>query len=273
MVHRELCPSGPTSIPWGMLAEGIPALGRTPVTFWGGVGQGEGKATGQVRDHCRAAFDLVARETAEGRPCVLWGTYVPEFGIAYAVTDDAYLVKSYRTQTGEAEAPIPFDELATPGGPYVLAFPEPADLGPVESDRRSVVHAVATMRYRTGWPQYRSGLDVYAGWIAALEAGTAEPFGNAYNAQCWAEARRLATEFLARMSRRYEALRPLHRAASAMEGAAASLERIASRFPFPGTADHMTGPAISGTVTDLRAAAAADERALAELQVAAATMF
>jgi hypothetical protein len=271
VIHDDLCPSGPTSLPWGPLTEGIPSLGRTPLTFWGGLGT-DGKATGQIRDHCRNAYELVESEIRQNRPCVLWGTYLPEFGIAVGVDAGAFIVESFRANSGESQPPIPFDELAIPGGPYVLAFPAAVTLDPGEADRRAIVAAAHAMQAAIGWPQYHTGREAYDAWIAGLEGNPYDTMGASYNAQCWAEARRGAAEFTGRLVERHPGNRELTEAAKALAITAEALTEVAERFPFPGTS-RASGADLEATVGHLTKARESDAAATRALIGAARAAF
>lgn len=271
VIHDGLCPSGPTSLPWGPLTEGIPSLGRTPLTFWGGLGTEE-TATGQIRDHCQTAYDLVASEIRQNRPSVLWGTYVPEFGIAVGVDDGAFIVESFRVASGEPQPPIPFDALAIPGGPYVLAFPAAVSLDPDEADRRALVTAAAAMQAVTGWPQYHTGGAAYDAWTTGLQRDTFDVMGASYNAQCWAEARRWAVDFTGRLAARHPDNSELAVAAAALATTAEALADVAARFPFPGD-DRPAGEDLKAAVDNLSLAKESDTTATRALISAARYAF
>jgi hypothetical protein len=265
VVHEELCPSGPTSFDWGVLEWGPRLLGRGVVSFKGvQCGGGPGDFT--------AAYELAKREIEAGRPVVLWGAYLPEFAIAYGVEDGSYLVKSFKPFVGEEEPPIPFDKLEAPGGVYVLGFPSAVECSRAEADRQAVYHAVRMIGAPAENPLYASGLAAYDQWVGALEADRAIPFGNAYNAQCWAEAKRFAAEFLARLAARNEAVAgPLGKAAAAYGEAAAEMAKVAELFPFPDPEEKVKDAQIRAQASEaLRAARAAEARAAAAVGEAAA---
>ena len=83
--------------------------------------------------------------------------------------------------------------------------------------------------------------------------------GPSYNAQCWAEARRFAAQYLVRLPARYPALADALAAAVAAAGRSAdALARVAGRFPFPGFGHAVTADDRHAAVADLRLARAAD---------------
>jgi len=235
-VHDELCPSGPTMFDWGMLDHGVNLLGRSTLVFSCTDCHTGDRRNDRTRLHCREAYELVAREVEAGRPCVLWGVYVPEFGVAVGAEDDAFLLKSYREVTGEPQPPLPHDMLNAPGGPYVMAFPTPTDpeRNADHANRYVLGHAVQLLQGRSAFKQYGFGLGAYERWIAALEKNRADMFGNAYNAQCWAEAKRFAHAFLPRIAARHpDAAAALTVATTHYGDVVQAMNRVAELFPFP----------------------------------------
>lgn len=263
-VAEDLCPSGPTAFDWAVLSQGVALLGKSTISFRGGT-------CGGSPEDFRAAYTLVRSEVEAGRPCVLWGTYVPEFGIAVGVEDGSYLVRTFKPLTGEPEPPIAFDKLEVPGGAYVLAFPVPMKMPREVADQAAVYHAAEILSCQSGHPEYRRGLEAYDLWIAALTAGKADAFGNSYNAQCWAEAKRFAHQFLLRLAGRNESVAaPLGRAAEAYGEAAGHMEVVAGLFQFPDTSGQVNEPEVrEKAIEALRAARAAEARAVAAVGEAA----
>jgi len=221
-VHTGLCPSGPTAFDWRPLTEGVFFLGRTTRDY-GGPGS-----------DLLGGYEFAAEEIAAGRPCVIWGAYIPEFAVAIGVDDGAFLVKSYREMTGEPQPPIPCEDLQAPGGPYYLGFPSERPPDRAAGDRHAIRRAVEPLRGGGPPGVYAFGLEAYDMWIATLDANEANPFGNAYNAQCYAEARRFAQEFMSRVAGRNPDLaEPIGRAAEAYGEVARALGEMAALFPFP----------------------------------------
>jgi hypothetical protein len=259
-VHQELCPSGPTAFDWRPLTEGVSFLGRSTQEF-GGPGS-----------DLRGGYEFAAGEIAAGRPCVIWGAYVPEFAAAIGVEDGAFLVRSFREMRGEPQPPIPCDELQAPGGPYVLAFPEPVAADRAAGDRHAIARAATIRTAPSGGWDYGHGLAGYDTWIAALEAGIANPFGYAYNTQCYAEGRRFAHEFLSRVARRNpDFSEPADRAADAYGEAADAMGEMSMLFPFPDGGRISEQSVRDKAIACLRAAEAAETRAAEALAEAAAT--
>ncbi len=271
-VHETLCPSGPTAGVPELSLRGIACLGRSHLLYSGGDGAPARDGGDRLREHCRVAHSLAAHEIKAGRPCVIWGTYTPEFGIAVGVEGDSYVVETYRAHLGEPQPPIPYDGLEAPGGPYVLAFPARTDVPSAEADRYAVHHALKALGGRMPHGPYTSGVQAYDTWIAALRAGTVHSMGNSYNAQCWAEAKRFARDFLTRVAERAgHGTAPLAHAISAYADAAGAMDELAGLFPFPGSDEAVERTEIRNRgISALRAAKAAEAAAAEALAEAVA---
>ena len=228
-IHEVVCPSGPTVLDWERLSRGVHSLGRATVELRSPCAEESGRAHEQS---CRAAFELVRGEIQAGRPCVLWGTYVPEFGVVVGVEDESYEVKTFKEVLHQEQPPIRYDETETPGGIYALGFPAEADYGELQRDLEAILEALRQWQ-RPAYGMYRFGADGYDAWIEALEARRAQRFGVGYNAACYAEGRRFAQQFLEGMStRRPLAASLLRHAAESYREAAGAMSRLSEVFPF-----------------------------------------
>ncbi len=232
-ISPDLCPSAPTMLDWDALNWGVRYLGRSTLTFYAGQCHSEGYKSELTREHCRTAFELAKSEIEAGRPCVLWGAYVPEFAVCVGVEGDSYLVKSFKEVIKQEQPPIPFDEINAPGGAYVLAFPTATGLKQLHADQHAVQRAVEMAR--TPSSDYAYGPAAYDLWGESLRAHKADDGGNAYNAACYAEGRRFASDFIARLAKRNEfAADELNRATADYTKAAEATAQVAKLFPFPG---------------------------------------
>jgi len=267
--------SGPTAFPWDLLNEGVRMLGRTTLVYRSPEFEGEEGppivVTPRTREHCRMAYEIVAREIEAGRPCVVWGAYQPEFAVVVGVEDLKYHVKSSRQVLRQAEEPIPFDGVIAPSGVYVLAFPTAAQVPQDGADLFAIRQADALLRGAGPFAPHL-GLSAYDTWISALEENRAEPFGNAYCAQCFAEGRRLARQFLAKVAlRRPTITEPLNRAVAAYFEAEYAMADLAKLFPFP-EGGQLADPAKRTQGAELlRAAKDAETRAAAAIAEAVGT--
>ena len=271
VVHDELCPSGPTYFDWNRLHNGIQELGRSTISFRSAQCHNADNKNESTIRNCREVYDVAAREIEAGRPCVVWGLYVPEFGIVTGVEDGKYIVETFKPFIGEPQPPIPYDEIDAPGGPYVLGFPAALTMPRPNADRNAVRHAVELLSTKSGEPYYHRGQAAYDAWIAALQQNKAHVFGNSYNAQCWAEAKRFARDFLSRVAGRNKAAAdPLNRAVAAYSQAADAMGKVAELFPFPDTEKNVEDAVVrQQAIQALKTAKEAEARAVAALNQAA----
>ena len=233
-VHDELCPSGPTVFPWGELTPGIHRLGRSTVTFHSNECYNKEKPTEEMLVAAKQGYEIASREIAEGRPCVIWGAYMPEFAAVEGVDDGHYMVRSFKEACKEEQPPIKWDDLDAPGGIYVLGFPGRTGFSKLHADQYAIGHAVWMLKCPSVHHKYSMGIKAYDRWIDALKENKAHPFGNAYNAQCYSEGRHLAHKFLERLRDRNEvAARPLGKAVEAYAEARDAMKVVAELFPFP----------------------------------------
>jgi len=265
-IHKELCPSGPTVLDCDALSWGVRYLGRSTKVFYAGQCHSEGYKSERTREHCRSAFELAKSEIEAGRPCVMWGAYVPEFAACVGVEGDSYLVKSFKECINQEQPPIPFDAIDAPGGAYVLAFPNATDMPQVRADKYAVLRAVELARRPSS--DYAYGPVAYDLWAESLRSHKADDGGNAYNAACYAEGRRFAGDFFSRMAKRNKfAANELNNAAADYAKAADATAKVAKLFPFPGEWGKKVEDdnAIVKAVDALRAAKDAESRAIKTL--------
>jgi hypothetical protein len=233
-IHEKLCPSGPTVFEWGTLLSGINYLGRSSFAFQSSeCFTGEFKCD-RTKEHCKQAFELAKSEIKAGRPCVLWGAYIPEFAVAYGMEGDKFLVKSYRECSKEEQPPVGYDEMNAPGGPYLLAFPS-ATSGDVSPrwDKCIIADGINKLTTDLPYDKYSSGLKAYDTWIKALETNTADGFGNGYNSQCYAELKRNLRDFMKRLADRNPKVKaPLDEAVKHYDDVVSAMEKVAQIFPF-----------------------------------------
>lgn len=263
-INPGLCPSGPTMIDWSKLPWGVRLLGRSTLLYEGGRCHSGKYINDQTRAHCKVAFDLAKREIDAGRPCVLWGAYIPEFAIVVGIDKNSYNVKSYRELTHEPQPPIPYEEIIAPGGVYFLAFPEPVSVPDLSADQCALANAVEFFKPRAFTLKY--GVNAYDFWVSELKSHNADTFGNSYNAQCYAESRCFAHEFLNRIAKRNKkAQSQLNDAVAYYAKASEAMGCVAKMFPFsPGEAGKKVedDKLISEAVESLQIARDAESRAM-----------
>ncbi len=164
---------------------------------------------------------------------------------------------------GEAQPPIPFAELSTPSGAYVLGFPSALQMNREQADLNAIHHALDMLNLRQSNPSYANGQAAYDRWIAALQSGRPDPFGNSYNTQCWTDLKRMAREFLTRLAARNSRVaEPLGRAVAAYGDVVTAMENVADLFPFPDAEGKVNDPTVRAqAIEPLRAAQAAEAKA------------
>lgn len=267
-MYRDAGIAGPTTVRRGALADGLRHLGRTTLQFDSGDWHLAADLTEADQSHCRALHDLVRSEIVAGRPCVVWGTHLPEYGVVTGVANGHYQVVCDPEWVAEPANPIHMTALQAHGGLYGLAFPSATEVAEGEGDRGALVRAIEVHRQVSGTGEFCFGLDAYGLWTAALEEGVADGAGHAYCSQCYAESRQLAAEYLQRLADRNEDVaEPLSAAADDYSEAAEALGRVAAAFPFPEEDELEDDRRVAGAIGDLHRAAEAEARsgeALAE---------
>ncbi|MEZ5339219.1 MAG: hypothetical protein R3F46_13290 [bacterium] len=234
VVARDVCPSGPTCFNWQELNIGIQNLGRSTrseIGLWNDKDPAQAELLEAGR---RDLLAFVRKEISAGRPCVIWGTYVPEFGVVTGVENDSYVVSTFREMTGEEQPPIPWNELHDLGDVYGLSFPHETRMDSQLRDTLALENAARLLNTADMHGNHRINDGAYDNWISALLDNTANSFGNAYNASCWAEQKQLASDFLYRLARRMpDAAGNLEEAAGHMHEVQAYMQQVAELFPFP----------------------------------------
>jgi len=228
-VNEGLCASGPTFLDWNKLASGICALGRSTMSFISMDCYSEGNRNENTKSHARRVFDLASDEIDAGRPCVVWGLGIPEFGVVWGIDGDEYLC----VMGGGIPERIRWDEIDAPGGPYILAFPTPRS-GNTDwnMERESVRCAVMMMNRLSYSSKMQCGFSAYDFWGTQLAEKQAVMWTNSYNAQCWSEARLFAAEFIGRLAGNNPEIKPLEEAHRYFLEVSEQMRGISEMFPF-----------------------------------------
>jgi hypothetical protein len=228
-INEGLCASGPTFLDWNKLASGLCALGRSTMTFISMDCYSEENRNEFTKSHARTAFDLVSEEINAGRPCVVWGLGVPEFGVVRGIEGEDYLC----VQGGATPERIRWDEINAPGGPYVLSFPTQRSKNTDWNMERESVRCAVTMMNRLNYASnMQCGLNAYDFWCAQLAEKNAVKWTNSYNAQCWSEARHFAAEFIGKLAKNNSEIKPLNEAHGSFLAVAEQMKGISEMFPF-----------------------------------------
>ncbi len=228
-IHDVVCPSGPTAWNNGMLR----VLGKNVGYESHGLSAERGDADfGEKRkliwENTKLAID-------NGLPTYGWELDVPEYYVVCGYDDVGYY---YSGPPCEGVAgPKPWEELGeTDIGMiemYSLTKVEPADERTTVKGALAFALAFAESPSEWVFPKYKAGLAGFDKWIKALEGGTADTHGAAYNAQVWHECREFAAAFLKEAKERLaEPAGPFDEAIAQYEAVAENLKKVAELFPF-----------------------------------------
>jgi hypothetical protein len=238
-VHEGVCPSGPTAWMTEMLGRLGANLGYVVDCTFGS------KSEPDFVEKQRLAWEHVKRAIDQGVPCYGWELDKPEFyvvqGYADGEADGRRAAGYFYSGPGcdEGKGPKPWQELGdTEIGiieMYSVASGEPAD--DTTAVREALSFALEHAENPDKWilPDYSSGLAGYDNWINAVEGGTADGFGMAYNAGVWNECRVFAVAFLKEARGRLgRPAAPFDVAIEHYSVAAQNLQTVVDTFPFHG---------------------------------------
>jgi hypothetical protein len=228
-IHDVVCPSGPTA--WN--TEMLRVLGKNIGYETRGLTASRGDADFDEKreliwENTKLALD-------NGLPTYGWELDAPEYYVICGYDDVGYY---YSGPPCEGVAgPKPVRELGeTDIGVlemYSIIKGEAADDRATIRDALAFALAFAGSPAKWVWPKYKAGLAAFDKWIKALEDGTANAHGAAYNAQVWRECREFAAAFLKEAKERLgEPAGPFDEAAGHYEAVAANLKKVAELFPF-----------------------------------------
>ncbi len=206
----QTCLSGPTALGvWDDITEATSVLGFRANAWCSDKGFPEtegGPLSAYDRERAKKVFGMIKREIDAGRPVVLWGLPIPEYGIVKGYRGDSYLVSTCRHAAGQPDDPVRYDELQAPGCMHLVAFGGKVKGEP--DDREAVRRAVKMAEGRWARPRYAAGPGAYEEWASVLEGGENRDgaltyLGQSYVTACYREGRRNAAEFLKRLARKH----------------------------------------------------------------------
>ena len=192
-IHEVVCPSGPTAWNTEMLSRLAPNLGYKEAGVFGWRSQVADFPAKQ-----QEAWALVRESLDNNIPCYGWELDIPEFYVIYEYDDVGY----YFSGAGrdEGAGPKPWREVGDSEIGLVEIYSvepcEPAADEKVVKDALALALDHAETPEKWIYPKYRSGPAGFDLWADALEKGTANRFGQGYNAAVWAECRGEAVAFL-----------------------------------------------------------------------------
>jgi len=220
--------SGPTTLPWSELADGLRSLGRSTMSYQVGPYASEGEDWKGGETMC---LELAKREVDAGRPSVLYGASEPEFAIVIGYEGSEWL---YLGLVDGQEHRVANGDLKDPYGPYLLMFPSTSHVKPAVGDRVALVNALNFLHRRPAMADQRFGLAAYDQWIAALRAKRATAFGGSYAAESYSQGKQCARDFIGRLAARNpHATGPLDEAHLAYQECAQAMATVARLIPFP----------------------------------------
>lgn len=260
-------PDGPNSFSSGSALPLYEGLGRRFEAI-------ETPAAASDRAKRRAeALKHIKKSVDRGRPAIVYGLHLPEFGIVRGYDgDDLIAATTVSPQYGER---IRAAQWPAPGRPLPIRVFLPAK--PLKIDRERAFDRLLRFAVRYARDGERdapadgavavTGFAAFERWIVVLEGSEAiSPHGHAYCIQALQAGRNDAAMLLrAESAKRPAVATPLAEAAAAYRAEVLELSRLATLFPYPNGGD------ISSTGSR-RAGAAGVRRALAAEQAAVAAL-
>ncbi len=236
------CPSGPTAMPsetWEEVRKGVGNLGFE-LGHWednASYPSVPGSPTPEEIKKAEKLFEMVRKEIDRiDRPVVLWGLGAPEYGIVNGYDNKSYIVSTFRGLIGQPDDPVLYYDLKATGCMDLVWFGDR-----IKIDEKGALNdaLVRALRFARGeMPKcrgYDSGPAALTEWARVLESGEGrEYFGNSYVGACVAESREMCTEFMSRMSRKFEGerSRDLSEASKHYARGAKLMGQFTKLFPF-----------------------------------------
>jgi hypothetical protein len=178
------------------------------------------------------AVELCRRGLAAGRPTLLWGVHVPEFGLVRGIEGDLLVVSGILD--GVAPPVLPAGEVGRGEMPVVFALQLtdkialPAPDAALATLRAALLHGRGPAPTLSG---FSTGLAAFRTLLGALESGRVDPAGLAYMAQRYAGARAAWVGWLPAAARVLEL--DLSEAERLWRRSAGMLGELAACHPFP----------------------------------------
>lgn len=220
------------------------------------------------------AISEVRRGIDGGRPAVVFGLQLPEFGIVYGYDDRARSFAVRSMLSGQYGSALPESRwpVRERDDPLIVLIPVAADwrrrlLGRRPAERQGLTDALrfAVAYGHDGDPGDRTGathgLAAYRRWREALAGATpVDPSGHSHVLQTVQTARRDAATYLRTAVPAGAAAHRLLDAADAYDRAAIALSRLATLFPYPSGGDP-NAAGLRGLAINLLSAVEREERA------------
>ena len=182
------------------------------------------------------AWEGVCRAIDAGNPCYGYDFETGDYYAVYGYDDIGYYYSGVFCDQGKG--PMPWKDYGAKGQVGIIYINSVAKGQPAD-DVKTVCDALLVAlkerdKVEGASELYACGLAGYDQWIRSIETGKADGFGMTYNAQCYAECRKNAVEFLKEAKGRVdEKLAPLFDEAISHYGPVAeNLKKVAETFPF-----------------------------------------
>lgn len=252
------CPSGPTAFENQFLRDNLESLGLRfeAVNSW--------KGSPDFAEAQQQAFQLAKTTLARGNPAFGWALGILEYYPIKGTDAENYFYADFDGSTQKCR----WDSLGT-GSDIML---EVYGLSAVKPEADVLDQARQALKFVAEYhadPQkyalagYTQGPAAYDVWTESLHQGDFDPFGLAYNARVWCEARERARGFLLELKQQLgneRDLSSLDKAAESFGAVAAALEGICGLYRFPPQGEDFTPEHAD------KAAALLNQAKLAELE-------
>jgi GNAT superfamily N-acetyltransferase len=227
-VDARLTPAGPHRYPWR--EELTVAAERLGYRWRLAAASGSDPLFATLRDD---AFAIAADGIDAGRPTLLFGVHVAEFGLVRGAdrAADALVVSGLLDAAGAPDL-LPRAALGDSGLLFALQLTDRLPIDPLAAARAAFAAAVEHARGESAtYGGVASGLAAFAAAERALASGDVDPNGLAAVAQRLAEARAACAAFLPRAGA--DLGQPLDEAARSYRRSAGMLAELARLFPYP----------------------------------------
>jgi RNA polymerase sigma-70 factor (ECF subfamily) len=264
-IHEAVCASGPTALNAEMFFRLAPNAGCRI------SGVCAERSDPDFSAKQEAAWCYVRRCLDSNTPCYGWELDLPEFYTIHGYDDVGYYFSG--PLCDEGAGPKPWREVGASeiGCLEMYGVHRSSPARPERTLREACAFALDHADNPRKWvfPHYSSGRRAFEAWADALEQGTASRFGNAYNAEVWAECRREAVSFLreARDELSGQAPTLLEEAIHDYDVVATKLKAVRDLHPFQGPGESRDERIKSPEATTLlRQAGGAEAKGLEDLR-------
>lgn len=197
-INPTLCPSGPTAWNYEMLFRLGKNLGYKVSSVFGC------KEEPDFFNKRMQAWIHVCNSIDAGIPCYGWEMLKPEFYVITGVTDDCYVFNGPGCANGACTKPwaeLGYTEI---GVVEIMSIELTNCASDIDVVKDALSFAVKHSSNPGRWALsgYFTGPKAFDIWANALDQGTADGFGLAYNSAIWSECRCEAAAFLAEAKRR-----------------------------------------------------------------------